>query len=81
MYPLVAGADAAAFAAVRSVEDMMAAVAEQPSNHSPFFGAVVEPTRAVGIGASGGGGSDAACGVVAWRRVLLGAPGAAMVRA
>jgi hypothetical protein len=25
-----------AFAAVRSVEDMMAAVAEQPSNHSPF---------------------------------------------
>ncbi len=64
VYWLVAGADAAAFAAVRSVEDMMAAVAEQPSNHSPFFGAVVEPTRAVGIGASGGGGSDAACGVV-----------------
>ncbi len=36
VYWLVDGADAAAFAAVRSVEDMMAAVAEQPSNHSPF---------------------------------------------
>jgi hypothetical protein len=58
----------------------MAAVAEQPSNHRPLA-PVVEPTHAVGIGASGGGGSDVACGVVAWRRVLLGAPGAAMVRA
>ncbi|MDT0352830.1 hypothetical protein [Pseudonocardia charpentierae] len=81
MYWLVGGADPAAFAAVRSVEDMMAAVAEQPSNHSPFWAPVVEPTRAVGIGASGGGGSDVASGVVAWRRVLLGALSAAMVRA
>ena len=36
VYWLVGGADLAAFAAVRSVEDMMAAVAEQRSNHSPF---------------------------------------------
>ena len=73
-------ADPAAFAAVRSAEDMMAAVAEQPSNHSPFYAPVVEPTLAVGIG-------------LWWRRPgrgsrcrdleagLAGAPGAAIVRA
>ena len=36
VYWLVGGADLAAFAAVRSVEDMMAAMEEQRSNHSPF---------------------------------------------
>lgn len=48
---LLGGADPAAFAAVRTAEDMAAAVAEQPSNHSPFYAPVVEPTLAVGVAA------------------------------
>ena len=47
----------------------------------PGFTLATVVTLAVGIGASGGGGSDVASGVVTWRRVLLGAPSAAMVRA
>ena len=39
----------AAFAR-RGVADMIAAVAEQPSNHSPFSAPVVEPTLTVGSG-------------------------------
>jgi hippurate hydrolase len=30
---------------------MMAAVTEQPSNHSPFYAPVVEPTLTVGVAA------------------------------
>src|SRR4051812_45090515 len=48
---LLGGADPAAFAAVRSVDDMAEAVAEQPSNHSPFYAPVIEPTLAVGVAA------------------------------
>jgi amidohydrolase len=51
VYWLLGGADPAAFAAVRSADDMMAAVAEQPSNHSPFFAPVVEPTLGIGVAA------------------------------
>jgi hippurate hydrolase len=48
---LLGGADPAAFAAVRSADDMAEAVAEQPSNHSPFYAPVIEPTLAVGVAA------------------------------
>jgi amidohydrolase len=48
---LLGGAEPTAFAGVRSAEDMAAAVAEQPSNHSPFFAPLVEPTLAVGVAA------------------------------
>ena len=40
----------AAFAR-RGVADMIAAVAEQPSNHSPFYAPVVEPTLRIGVAA------------------------------
>ena len=48
---LLGGAHPGAFATVRTAEDMAAAVAEQPSNHSPFFAPVVEPTLTVGVAA------------------------------
>jgi hippurate hydrolase len=48
---LLGGAEPAAFATVRSADDMAAVVAEQPSNHSPFYAPVVEPTLAVGVAA------------------------------
>lgn len=48
---LLGGAEPAAFATVRSADDMAAVVAEQPSNHSPFYAPVVEPTLAVGVSA------------------------------
>jgi hippurate hydrolase len=51
VYWLLGGADPTAFAAVRSAADMMAAVAEQPSNHSPFYAPVVEPTLKIGVAA------------------------------
>ena len=37
--------------ALGSREDVMAWVAEQPSNHSPLYAPVIEPTLSVGVGA------------------------------
>lgn len=48
---LLGGADPAPFAAVTSAEDMAAVVAQQPSNHSPFYAPVIEPTLGVGVAA------------------------------
>jgi hypothetical protein len=67
----------AAFAR-RGVADMIAAVAEQPSNHSPFSAPVVEPTLTTVVAAL-------VAAARMWlrcrrKRVLLTASGAAMVR-
>jgi hippurate hydrolase len=48
---LLGGADPAPFAAVRTAEDMATVVAEQPSNHSPFYAPVMEPTLRIGVAA------------------------------
>jgi len=32
-------------------EDVLARVAEQPSNHSPLYAPVIEPTLSIGVGA------------------------------
>jgi amidohydrolase len=48
---LLGGADPASFAGAESAADMAAAVAEQPSNHSPFYAPVIEPTLQVGVAA------------------------------
>jgi amidohydrolase len=48
---LLGGADPAAFAAVRNPDEMARTVAEQPSNHSPFYAPVVEPTLRIGVAA------------------------------
>jgi hippurate hydrolase len=48
---LLGGADPACFAGVAGAEDMAAVVAEQPSNHSPFYAPVIEPTLRVGVAA------------------------------
>jgi len=48
---LLGGADPAQFADARSAEAVMARVAELPSNHSPLFAPVIEPTLTTGVGA------------------------------
>jgi hippurate hydrolase len=49
VYWLLGGADPALFAAARSREDVLARIAELPSNHSPLFAPVVEPTLRLGV--------------------------------
>jgi amidohydrolase len=52
VYWLLGGADPGLFgAAVGSREDVIARVAEQPSNHSPLYAPVIEPTLSTGVGA------------------------------
>jgi amidohydrolase len=52
VYWLLGGADPGLFgAAVGSREHVMARVAEQPSNHSPLYAPVIEPTLSIGVGA------------------------------
>ena len=51
VYWLLGGADPAAFATARSTEDVVAVVARLPSNHSPQFAPVVEPTISTGVAA------------------------------
>jgi len=51
VYWILGGADPAAFAGATSSEELMVRVAEQPSNHSPFYAPVVEPTLSVGVAA------------------------------
>lgn len=48
---LLGGADPAAFADARSADEVMARVAQQPSNHSPQFAPVIEPTLTTGVAA------------------------------
>ena len=51
VYWILGGADPAAFADATSREELLAGVAAQPSNHSPFYAPVVEPTLSVGVAA------------------------------
>ena len=51
VYWLLGGADPKAFADAISPEEVLERVAEQPSNHSPFYAPVVEPTLTVGVAA------------------------------
>jgi hippurate hydrolase len=51
VYWLLGGADPAAFAGATSQVELLARVAAQPSNHSPFYAPVVEPTLSVGVAA------------------------------
>lgn len=63
----------------RSAADMIAGVAEQPSNHSPFYAPMVKPTLTVGAGRWW---RRRGCGCRCRRkRVLLTASAAAIVRA
>jgi hippurate hydrolase len=48
---LLGGADPADFAGITGADDMAVAVAEQPSNHSPFYAPVIEPTLRIGVAA------------------------------
>jgi len=48
---LLGGADPALFAAATSVDEITRIVAEQPSNHSPNYAPVPEPTLTVGVAA------------------------------
>ena len=51
VYWILGGADPAAFAGATSREQLLAGVAAQPSNHSPLYAPVVEPTLSVGVAA------------------------------
>jgi amidohydrolase len=51
VYWILGGADPAAFAGATTREELMVRVAEQPSNHSPFYAPVVEPTLSIGVAA------------------------------
>jgi len=51
VYWLLGGADPAAFAAAGTRDELAAVVASLPSNHSPLFAPVVEPTLTTGVAA------------------------------
>ena len=46
---LLGGADPALFAGLEGVSDVAARVADLPSNHSPHYAPVVEPTLDLGV--------------------------------
>jgi hippurate hydrolase len=48
-YWLLGGADPALFANVASIEEARAIVNGLPSNHSPWFAPVIEPTLRTGV--------------------------------
>jgi amidohydrolase len=48
---LLGGADPQAFAAATSAEDIINIVKEVPSNHSPRYAPVIEPTLSIGVAA------------------------------
>ncbi|MFF8187990.1 amidohydrolase [Microbacterium sp. NPDC016588] len=50
-YWLLGGGDPAAFAGLASVEEIARKTASLPSNHSPHFAPVIEPTLRIGVGA------------------------------
>jgi hippurate hydrolase len=51
VYWLLGGADPDHFSAATSVEAITGLVAQQPSNHSPLFAPVIEPTLSTGVAA------------------------------
>ncbi len=51
VYWLLGGADPAAFAGAGGREDVLAVIAGLPSNHSPRYAPVIEPTLATGVSA------------------------------
>jgi hippurate hydrolase len=51
VYWLLGGADPAAFAGAADVEALSRVVASLPSNHSPLFAPLIEPTITVGVAA------------------------------
>jgi hypothetical protein len=51
VYWLLGGADGAEFVGTRSADKVMARVAQLPSNHSPLFAPVIEPTLTTGVAA------------------------------
>jgi hippurate hydrolase len=48
---LLGGADPADFAGAHSADEVMARTAQLPSNHSPLFAPVIEPTLTTGVAA------------------------------
>jgi amidohydrolase len=48
---LLGGADPAHFRGVTSAADMVVVVAEQPSNHSPYYAPMIDPTLRIGVAA------------------------------
>lgn len=50
-YWLLGGADPAHFAEAHSAAEILARVAQLPSNHSPLFAPVIEPTLSTGVAA------------------------------
>lgn len=46
---LLGGADPRAFAGAETVEELVRRVEEQPSNHSPFYAPVIDPTIGIGV--------------------------------
>jgi hippurate hydrolase len=51
VYWVLGGADPADFAEARSTADVIARVVRLPSNHSPLFAPVIEPTLSTGVAA------------------------------
>ncbi|SFO23804.1 hippurate hydrolase [Pseudonocardia ammonioxydans] len=51
VYWLLGGADPEEFAGCASVDDIRARIAELPSNHSPRYAPVIEPTLSTGVAA------------------------------
>jgi amidohydrolase len=51
VYWILGGADPTAFEGANSRDELLARVAAQPSNHSPFYAPVVEPTLSTGVAA------------------------------
>ncbi len=48
---LLGGADPEPFRGVMSAADMAVVVAEQPSNHSPYYAPMIDPTLRIGVAA------------------------------
>jgi metal-dependent amidase/aminoacylase/carboxypeptidase family protein len=51
VYWLLGGADPAAFDGAATIDELAARSRDLPSNHSPMFAPVIEPTLSTGIGA------------------------------
>lgn len=51
VYWLLGGADPAAFAGANGIAEIARVVASLPSNHSPLFAPVIDPTLRIGVGA------------------------------
>jgi hypothetical protein len=51
VYWLLGGTDPAHFDGAATTDEMAARTRDLPSNHSPMFAPVIEPTLSIGIGA------------------------------